>query len=279
MKIQKTIFIIIFSVFIFIIYQNLMALRNGIVGLTKKGGNKTGCVCHDFKPNDTVSVVISGPNTVRANDTAIYTLRISNGPAVAGGCDISTSLGNVYTSVLDTTLRRAEAFTGAGFELTHKEPKLFLSDTLQFTFKYVAPDTSNVIDTIFANGNSVNNDTTSKNDIWNYADDFLISVTPDVGIANNNIITKSFELLQNYPNPFNPETKINFNINKASDITFTVYDLTGKTVSKLIDNKFYTAGTYSLVFNAQQYNLTSGVYFYKLTTNEFSDIKEMMLVK
>ncbi|HMS34881.1 MAG TPA: T9SS type A sorting domain-containing protein [Ignavibacteria bacterium] len=279
MRIRNTIFAIILIVFLVSIYQNIMAFKDGIVGLTKKDANPIGCVCHNFKPNDTVSVKITGPASVRANDTAIYVLNIANGPAVAGGCDIATSLGNVYTSALDTILRRAEAFTGSGFELTHKEPKMFTGDTLKFYFKYVAPATPNVVDTIFANGNSVNHDTTSDNDKWNYAENFLITVLPPVGISENISDVNSFKLKQNYPNPFNPETKISFNISKSSNISLQVFDVTGKAIADLIDNKFYTTGNYSVSFNAGQYNLTSGVYFYKLSANSVSELKKMILVK
>ncbi len=279
MKIRNIAFALVFFGFIITIYQNILAFKDGVVGLTKKNGNQVGCVCHELEPVPAISVVISGPNTVEASDTAIYVLKIANGPAIAGGCDISTSLGNVYTSPLDTSLRRAEAFTGSGFELTHKYPKLFTGDTLQFTFKYVAPATPNVVDTLFANGNSTNNDTTSDNDKWNYANNFLINVTPQVGISENNGIVKSFELEQNYPNPFNPETIINFNISKSTNISLQIFDAAGKSIADLINNKFYNTGNYSVTFNAAQYNLTSGVYFYKLTAGSVSDIRKMMLVK
>ncbi len=257
-----------------------MAFRTGIVGLTKKNGNTTGCVCHGFKPFDSVSVILSGPETVNARDTAIYTLSIANGPAIAGGCDISTSLGNVYPSALDTILRRAESFPGSGFELTHKEPKLFTGDTLKFLFKYVAPDTSVlVIDTLFANGNSVNLDTTSENDHWNYARNFTITVTPVTGIVNNSLQSKSFELSQNYPNPFNPETKINFSIRNSSNISFLIFDASGKEIAKLVNNKFYNPGNYSISFNAEQFNISSGVYFYKLAQPGYSLTKSMLFIK
>ena len=279
MKIRNTIFTLIFVAFLVSIYQNILAFKDGIVGLTKKDNNQNGCVCHTFEPNDSISVRITGPNTVRANDTAIFVLNIANGPAVAGGCDISTSLGNVYTSALDTMLRRAEAFSGSGFELTHKEPKLFTGDTLKFYFQYVAPSTPNVIDTIFANGNSTNHDTTSDNDKWNYANNFLITVLPPVGINENISNVISFELKQNYPNPFNPETNISFNISRSSDISLQIFDVTGKAIADLIDNKFYSTGNYSVTFNAGQYDLTSGVYFYKLSAGSGSELKKMILVK
>jgi len=276
---KKIIITSVVLIFFGFLYQNIMAFKDGIVGLTKKDGNETGCVCHTFKPSDSISVTITGPESVRANDTAIYVLKIANGPAVVGGCDIATSLGEVYLSPLDTNLRRAEAFTGAGFELTHTHPVPFQGDTLKFTFKYVAPSTPNVIDTIFANGNSTNGDTTSKNDHWNYAENFIVNVLEPVGISENNSVANNFELYQNYPNPFNPETKIRFNLNKSTNVTLRIFDATGKVVADLINNKFYTSGDYSVAFNAAQYNLTSGVYFYKLTANSVSDLRKMILVK
>ncbi len=278
MKLLKVLSALGFFVFLVVIYQNIMAFRDGVVGFTKKNGNEVGCVCHEFKPNDSVSVRFVGPTQVHPNDTAIFKLQIANGPAIAGGCDIAASRGDVILSSLDTSLRRAESFPGSGFELTHRYPKLFIGDTLTFTFKYVAPSTPNITDTLFANGNSVNDDSTSENDKWDYAPNFVISVTPSA-IANNNSLAGSFQLSQNYPNPFNPETKISFIINKSSNISLEIFDSRGSVVAHLIDNKFYTPGNYSVAFNAGQYNLSSGVYFYRLSAGNFSEVKRMMLVK
>lgn len=285
MKTLRTISLLIFTGFIFLIYQNIMAFRTGIVGFTKKDGNMTGCVCHGLEPTDSISVIISGPSSVHAGDSAIYTLSISNGPAIAGGCDISSSLGEVYTSSLDTNLKREEPFSGAGFELTHKEPVLFKGDTVRFKFKYIAPSTPNVTDTIFANGNSADNSISSEGDYWNYADNFTVNITPPIGIANNNNLISSYRLEQNFPNPFNPETKIQFTINKSSVLSLSVYDINGREVAQLLNNKQYSAGKYSVTLNAAQFGLTSGVYFYKLTTDtrdnsgNFSDVKKMMIIK
>lgn len=279
MNILKTIYALIFLLFIFTIYENLMAFRDGIFGLTKKNGNEVGCVCHEFDPNDSVFVKIFGPANVEQNDTVIYQLKIANGPAGAGGCDIAVSLGEIYESSLDSSLKRGESFPGSGFELTHKYPKLFENDTLTFTFRYIAPDTFNVVDTLFANGNSVNHDTTSENDAWNYARNFTINVTPMSAVNNLTATAESFILDQNYPNPFNPETRISFSIKKASNISLIVFDITGKEVAALINNKYYIPGEHNVAFNAAQYGLTSGVYFYKLTSDNYSDVKRMMLIK
>jgi hypothetical protein len=176
MKIKKTIYSVITFAFLLYTYLNLVAFDDGIVGFTLKNGNKLGCVCHDFSPDNRVSVLISGPSTVFVNETATYTLQISGGPAVAAGCNIATRLGDLFPSPLDTMLRRDESFPGSGFELTHKDPKVFLDTVVVFTFEYTAPPTPNVNDTIFANGNSVNFDLTSDNDKWNFAENFIIAV-------------------------------------------------------------------------------------------------------
>ncbi len=81
---------------------------------------------------------------------------------------------------------------------------------------------------------------------------------------------------QNYPNPFNPTTKISFSLPKSAFVSLKVYDMLGKEVAQLV-NQELTPNNYSFDFNAA--NLSSGVYFYKLESAEFSDVKRMMLIK
>jgi len=87
---------------------------------------------------------------------------------------------------------------------------------------------------------------------------------------------EKFELRQNYPNPFNPSTKIQYYIPSASNVKLTIYDITGKEVAVLV-NENLNPGYYENVFNGA--NLTSGIYYYKLTAGNFSDTKKMILVK
>ncbi len=89
-------------------------------------------------------------------------------------------------------------------------------------------------------------------------------------------IPDKFELKQNYPNPFNPETKISFNVPKAGSVKLTVFDMLGREMAVLV-NEDLAAGIYRINFNASM--LASGVYFYRIETNGFSDVKKMMLVK
>lgn len=104
-----------------------------------------------------------------------------------------------------------------------------------------------------------------------------VTINFNVGINNiSSEIPERFKLNQNYPNPFNPSTKINFQIPKSDFVTLRVYDVTGKEISSLV-NQQLSAGTYEVDFDAS--SLASGVYYYKLTSGKFSEVKKMMLVK
>jgi hypothetical protein len=89
-------------------------------------------------------------------------------------------------------------------------------------------------------------------------------------------IPDGFKLAQNYPNPFNPVTKITYQIPKNSFVSLKVYDMLGKEVTVLV-NESLSPGMYETTFNASNY--PSGVYFYKLTADSFSETKQMVLIK
>jgi len=89
-------------------------------------------------------------------------------------------------------------------------------------------------------------------------------------------IPKSYDLIQNYPNPFNPVTTFSFDIPKVSDVRLVLYDITGKQVLELLNSRF-TAGRYKLSWDGS--NFASGVYFYKLTADEYTETRRLVLVK
>ncbi|MBU1638159.1 T9SS type A sorting domain-containing protein, partial [bacterium] len=83
-------------------------------------------------------------------------------------------------------------------------------------------------------------------------------------------------LHQNYPNPFNPSTTIAFTLPQAGQTSLVVYDLLGRSVVTLLDKEL-TAGSYHVPWDASA--LPSGVYFYRLTSGEFADVKKTVLLK
>ena len=94
---------------------------------------------------------------------------------------------------------------------------------------------------------------------------------------NQNVkIPTKFSLKQNYPNPFNPKTKIKYEIAKSGFVNLKVFDVLGREIKTLV-NENKNVGVYETEFDAN--NLNSGMYFYKLTTNNFSEMKKMILVK
>jgi hypothetical protein len=92
------------------------------------------------------------------------------------------------------------------------------------------------------------------------------------------VLPSNFALYQNYPNPFNPETIINYSIPKTSFVTIKVYDIIGNEVANLV-NEQKTAGNYNVKFSAGAKHLASGVYFYRMKADGFTETKKLLLLK
>ena len=86
----------------------------------------------------------------------------------------------------------------------------------------------------------------------------------------------SYTLTQNYPNPFNPTTNIQFSIPESGNVRIAVYDTIGREVSVLVDRDM-SAGTHEVTWNAT--NMSTGIYFYKMISNNFVTVKKMLLMK
>ena len=95
-------------------------------------------------------------------------------------------------------------------------------------------------------------------------------------ISSNTQIPEKYYLSQNYPNPFNPNTKIEFSLPQKSFVKLKVFDMLGREIANLV-NENLSAGSYKYDFNASA--LPSGIYFYKLETENFSETRKMVLVK
>lgn len=118
-----------------------------------------------------------------------------------------------------------------------------------------------------------------------FPSDYIMKVyiTPNTININHigNTIPDAFALSQNYPNPFNPSTKIKFEIpqdkrRETRDVRIVIYDAMGRKVSTLVDERLST-GVYEVDFDGRM--LSSGIYFYKLTADNFTDTKRMILLK
>jgi len=103
-------------------------------------------------------------------------------------------------------------------------------------------------------------------------------IPPVITGLNNNTgeIIGTFKLFDNYPNPFNSTTTIKYNIPQSGIVTLKIFDINGKLVKTLV-NGYQQKGQYVINFNASE--LSSGIYFYQLSTNQFTQTKKMIYMK
>jgi hypothetical protein len=95
--------------------------------------------------------------------------------------------------------------------------------------------------------------------------------------VNAGQLPKGYLLTQNYPNPFNPSTLIQFTISENAHATLTIFNVIGGKVAMLFDGNAVAGQVYNVTFNG--YNLASGIYYYKLQTNEITEVKKMLFMK
>ncbi len=103
-------------------------------------------------------------------------------------------------------------------------------------------------------------------------------ILTDIENPINNETPTKFELSQNYPNPFNPSTEIKFSLPQDSHVKLELFNTLGEKVATLIDKEM-TAGSHNYQLSISNYQLPSGVYFYKLQSGSFSETKKMILLK
>ena len=111
-------------------------------------------------------------------------------------------------------------------------------------------------------------------------EDLPYDLPPDYTVVSNEgegDVAEAFHLDQNYPNPFNPTTNIGFNLQSASSVKLTVYNVLGQKVATLIDGKQMAAGKHMVGFDARA--LSSGIYIYRIEAGNFTSTKRMTLIK
>ncbi len=95
-------------------------------------------------------------------------------------------------------------------------------------------------------------------------------------VVEVDVVPTQFELSQNYPNPFNPSTTIRFSLPQATQIKINVYNMIGEQVATIAEG-MYETGNHKITFNAS--NFPSGAYIYRIESNEFVQVKKMILMK
>ena len=118
-----------------------------------------------------------------------------------------------------------------------------------------------------------------------FIDDIQIIEGKDVSqVAESSakpVLPKVFKLFQNYPNPFNPRTTIRFDLPEPAEVSLTIFNIRGEIVRTWVDKNF-SAGIHKMEWDGKNNNklpLTTGVYFYRLSTPKFSSVKKLILLK
>ncbi len=232
--------------------------------------------------NTTTSQFVSSPSSFTDSPTGNYGNNVNNSMTLSTAVNVST------TPVVFLSFWHRYA-TEPGFDFCYVEVSSNNGTTWQQVASYngsMTTWTQQTFDiTQYAGASTqlklrfrLTSDAGVVGDGW-YVDDVKLTNycagTP-VGIGQNTGIPMQYGLDQNYPNPFNPTTYIKFQLPEGGNVKITVFDILGKEVASLINEKM-EAGYHNVEFNAS--NLASGLYIYKMESGDFTDVKKMMLIK
>ena len=145
-----------------------------------------------------------------------------------------------------------------------------------YSFPGLPPTVNTFIDFVTEEGNSFVISIDETNEIFGAV--LTLSDAGMVGTSNESLeeVPDAFQLSQNFPNPFNPSTRISYSIPESADVQLSVYTITGKEIVTLVSG-MQPAGTHEVTFDAS--NFASGVYLYRLQTQNFSEVRLMNLIK
>jgi hypothetical protein len=237
----------------------------GIVGVTRKSNHvfaEPGCFCHGDVPSPAVHVWMEGPETLQAGEVATYAVHVAKDSSIAAGFNVAAvhgSLGIVESAF--TQLMQPAPEDSA--ELTHLAPRPAGGhDTVSWFFSYTAPAAPGTVDTLFANGNSVNLSEDPEGDAWAFAPEFLVHVQPATGVGEAPVAS-AFRLFQNYPNPFNPSTAIRFALARPAEIELSIFDVQGREVA-LLARGLHDAGDHEVTWRPASAVAATGIYFCRL---------------
>jgi len=262
--------------FLFLAFVTVVVIANvdetNLIGCTELNG--MGCVCHTLERDYSVHVWVEGPESLYVGQTGIYKMFMAGGPAEGGGYNVAGRSGEMVL-VDSFSFQHPLALNELtqAFSLPFPTPQ----DTIYWEFGYKVLDSSIISDTIYSCGLSLVWDTIPDfHDRWNFGPKFPVKILSATNVNENSNLPQEFVLYQNYPNPFNPTTKISWQSSVGSWQTLRIYDNLGNEVTTLVD-EYRSAGIYESKFDASE--LSSGLYFYRLTQGNLSETKKMLLLK
>ena len=245
--------------------------------------------CGESSPSRVYKSTDSGVNW-----TLVLTSTGSEIPSMANSIfDKSIAYATTFSTPLWKTTNHGSNWTqvytlggsGWGSDICHEDPNVYLTGTYSGSTGYATANGGSSFFTSSIVGGGSGAGIISMEKAYMLAQQtsallkFYVNYSVITSIEEtvySTVIPAKYDLHQNYPNPFNPTTNIKFDIAKSGYVKLSVYNQLGKEVETLIDG-VRNAGTYEVKFDAAKLN--SGVYFYKLETDNISLTKKMLLVK
>ena len=217
-----------------------------------------------YSPNSENTLTLLNPFNLATRETALLSFYYIHSLNAGDSCFVEASKDGLTWDIIG-------AYTGeSGY--TYQQAQLSLNDfcgagaeQVQIRFRLVADEDNNVADGF-------------------YIDDIEVLADPGNAVENNhteNSLPTVYKLGQNYPNPFNPSTTINYELPKAGHVNIEIFSILGERINVLVD-KHHNAGRYQQVWNGRNSRgvpVSTGVYFYRIKSNSFTDVKKMILLK
>ena len=224
-----------------------------------------------------------GDNTLSPNNDRGWGLISAKKAVSYPNLSKSGSIYNVLNKIfidangVNTSSVRLNYKIGTGSFQTVPMNSVAFNNTYKYNYQLPAAQAGSNIEFYFtyqtAGGMTVREPVSPKNYKFSYGTEIISGVDES---ENRGEIPAEFSLSQNYPNPFNPSTIISYQLSSPGKVTLKVYDMLGREVATLV-NEFQSAGSYVKTMHAS--SLPSGVYFYRLQTDNFSAAKKMLLIK
>ncbi|MBZ0203612.1 MAG: S8 family peptidase [Ignavibacteria bacterium] len=241
------------------------ATANLNINIDNTGDIPTAC------PSDWLITVTNTTNTDAKNSGAAYGLTTIDLGAPGTNVYSTTSAGN-YANMTGTSMATPHVAGAVAF-MYSVAPLSWIQQYKLTPGPYALQVKQNIMQGVDIKPSMVNTVSGGRLNLYNSAL-LMQNLTPVNG--NNSEVPVNYKLYQNYPNPFNPTTVITFDMPKEGFASLKIYNALGQEVAVLAEG-IIQAGIQHKVFNAQ--NLPSGIYFYKLITDGFTDVKKMSLIK
>ena len=235
------------------------------------------------------SLTLTGPTQYAPGDTFDFTINLSQTGQKRWGFELTAlnSSNQSAGTILVTTPSRTKLLSAIGRQYLEHTSIGTNNGTIDaspgWNFQWVAPTIGAGQVTFYVAGNAANGNGLNQGDFIYTTSKPINEVTTSV-TDDNNDLPENFGLVQNFPNPFNPSTTIQFTLDNRNigDVDLVIFNSLGRKVRTLSDQQFLRAGQYNEQWdgtNDAGKRVSSGTYYYRLSTPRSNEIKSMSLIQ